>query len=217
MKQRGMSRWKKNKPWAKGIVIVTGLLAAIVGLLATAWCIYSASESRSIVVLNALLVWVTAIYACLTYRIVTAQRASLQAQILTKLLDDYFSQTMLNNMLLLKEFQRKHREGFDRAFGLSRVRSYDLVKDVDIARRCFKSYFYELFFLLETKVVTSSFVKKLVTPGAIAFLLEVIEPLEKATNKNYEKDRFQFFRDLYKEELAEGKGKFELPEWISRD
>lgn len=167
-------------------------------------------------IVTAILSVLTFVYVMLTCRIlraqwraVDAQHRAIQAQVLASLMDDYYSTDMLSSMLKLRQFQVSHGAEFARTFGRLRKDNYEEVKPVDEARRRVKRYFFKVFFLLESEVVTERFVKMVIVPSSVGFLREIVEPLEVEINRNYERDRFDRFARMYSDELSRGLGAIE--------
>ncbi len=83
---------------------------------------------------------------------------------------------------------------------------YSKIEQIDKDRRRYSHHFHKIRLLLDSGVVSESFVKKVVSSGQVNFLLEVIEPLEEALNPNYNHSTFDTFRRIYqKDDIRGGK------------
>ena len=63
--------------------------------------------------------------------------------------------------------------------------------------RLVANYFHRLRLLLEIRLVDGGFVKRLITPDQARFLLQMIEPIDKAQNANYDRSTYDVFRSLF--------------------
>jgi len=128
------------------------------------------------------------------------------AQILMQITDAYSSPEMLSVMLNLRNWQQQRGSDFAKKFGELRRSDYLKVESYDKDRRRYSHYFHKIRHLLDVGLVNESFVKNVVPPGQVDFLLEVIEPLEEATNPNYERSTFDTFKRIYhKDDIRGGK------------
>lgn len=126
------------------------------------------------------------------------------AQILMQITDAYSSPEMLSGMLNLRNWQQQHGPDFAKKFGEMRRNDYSKVEQVDKDKRRYSHHFHKIRLLLDSGVVSESFVKKVVSPGQVDFLLEVIEPLEEAINPNYDHSTFDTFRRIYRKDDIRG-------------
>jgi len=127
------------------------------------------------------------------------RKASL-AQILMQITDAYSSPEMLAGMLRLHSFKERFQENFGGVFAQLRENNYKDIKEIDEARRRYSHHFYKIWLLFDRGLVNKKFVKKVATHGQVDFLLETIEPLEKAIDPDYDHSTFDFFREIYPEE-----------------
>ena len=128
------------------------------------------------------------------------------AQILIQITDAYSSPEMLSGMLNLRNWQQQHGLDFATKFGEMRRSNYSKVEPIDKDRRRYSHHFHKIRLLLDSGVVSESFVKKVVSSDQVDFLLEVIEPLERELNPSYDHSTFDTFRRLYrKDDICDGK------------
>lgn len=119
--------------------------------------------------------------------------------------DAYSSPEMLSGMLNLRNWQQQHREDFANKFCEMRRSDYSKIEQMDKDRRRFFHHFRKIKLLLDSGVVNENFVKKVVSPGQVDFLLEIIEPLEKALDPNYDYSTFDTFRRIYYKDDIRGR------------
>lgn len=128
------------------------------------------------------------------------------AQILMQITDAYSSPEMLSGMLNLSNWKQQYGPDFAKKFGELRRNDYSKVEQIDKDRRRYSHHFHKIRLLLDSGVVSENFVKKIVSLGQVDFLLDVIEPLEKALNPNYNHSTFVTFRRIYnKNDVCSGK------------
>lgn len=128
------------------------------------------------------------------------------AQIIMQITDAYSSPEMLSGMLNLRSWQQQHGLEFAKKFGETRHTDYSKIEQIDKDRRRYSHHFHKIWLLLDSGVVSESFVKKVVSAEQVDFLLEVIEPLEEALNPNYNHSTFDTFRRIYhKDDIRGGK------------
>ena len=147
-------------------------------------------------------VFVAAIAAIAAWRSAKATKKTGLAQILMQITDAYGSDEMLSGMQKLRNWQRKHPTDFAEKLGEMRndLGEYAKIEEEDKARRRFSHHFYKIWLLFDRGLVNKSFVKKVAPRGQVDFLLEIVEPLEKAINPNYGHSTFDIFRALYSKE-----------------
>lgn len=126
------------------------------------------------------------------------------AQILMQIMDAYSSPEMLSGILNLRNWQQQHGSDFSKKFGEMRRSNYSKIEQIDKDRRRYSHHFHKINRLLDSGIVNESFVKKVISPGQVDFLLEVIEPLEEALNPNYDHSTFDTFRRIYNKDDAHG-------------
>ena len=110
---------------------------------------------------------------------------------------------MFESVKRLHDFKRKWEPEFGQIFKqLLQNKKYDLeyVAQVDAGRRRVSHYFHQIKALLDCGVVDENFVKKLVKSDQVDTLLDVVQPLEKAKNPDYDHSTFDTFRRLYHKE-----------------
>ena len=118
------------------------------------------------------------------------------AQILAQIVDSYGSSEMLSGMLSLRNWQEQNGPDFAKKFGLLRRVNYFAVKAIDEDRRRYSHHFHKIRILLNSGVVSKTFVRKVVSSDQVAVLLEVVEPLEKES-PYYKSLTFDTFRKIY--------------------
>jgi len=126
------------------------------------------------------------------------------AQILMQITDAYSSPEMLSGMLNLRKWQQQHESDFVKKFGEMRRNDYSKIEQIDKDRRRYSHHFHKIRLLLDSGIVNQSFVKKIISPGQVDFLLEVIEPLEEAISPNYDHSTFDNFRRIYGKDDTHG-------------
>ncbi len=94
---------------------------------------------------------------------------------------------------------------------------YSKIEQIDKDRRRYSHHFHKIRLLLDSGVVSESFVKKVVSSGQVNFLLEVIEPLEEALNPNYNHSTFDTFRRIYQKDDIRGGKTNESPRRLTAD
>ena len=133
-----------------------------------------------------------------------ATRKTTLAQIVIQITSAYGSEEMDGSLKRLYAFKRKYEKGFDDIFSelLNRpkreLRTY--ANQLDSDRRRVAHYFHQIRAMLDCKVVDEKFVKKLIKSDQVDTLLDVIEPLEKAKDPNYDHSTFDTFRKIYRKE-----------------
>lgn len=135
--------------------------------------------------------------ALAAWRSVKVTQKTASAQVLMQISDAYGSQEMLSGMINLRKWQQQHGSDFAKKFGEMRRADYSKIEQIDRDRRKYSHHFHKIKLLLNCRFVNKSFVKKVVSPGQVDFLLEVIEPLEEALNPNYDHSTFDTFRRMY--------------------
>jgi len=145
---------------------------------------------------------VAAVAAFFAWRSAKATEKTGLAQILMQITDAYSSDVMLEGMIRLRKWQENHPTDFATKFAEMRNNKdeYAKIEQEDKARRRYAHHFYKIWLLSDRKLVTKDFVKKVAPHGQVDFLLEIIEPLEKAINPVYGHSTLDFFRGIYRKE-----------------
>lgn len=122
-----------------------------------------------------------------------------------QIMGEYSSSEMLEGMLRLRTWTEQHGSDSAKIFGELRGSRYDEVKQIDEDRRRYSHYFHRIARLLQVGVVNEDFVKKVLLSSQVDFLLDVVEPLEKALTY-YDPSTFDTFRRIYRRsETCHGK------------
>ncbi|TFB11233.1 hypothetical protein E3V36_01730 [Candidatus Marinimicrobia bacterium MT.SAG.2] len=127
-----------------------------------------------------------AVAAGAAWRSARITNKAIRAPIILKLLSEYASHEMLENLRLLSIWN-------DRSAGTD-----DLPTDeLDRARRFVSHYFFKIYKLVDTNVVKEAFVRRLISSDQTDLYITVIESLEADLNPDYDQTPFDFFRDLH--------------------
>jgi len=121
------------------------------------------------------------------------------AEIIIQITDTYSSPEMLSGMIDLRSWKDRHQTDFAKKFAEMRNDrdEYAKIEQLDKDRRRYSHHFHQIRIMLDSGVVNESFVKQLVSPEQVDFLLEVVQPLEEAINPNYDHSTFDTFRRIY--------------------
>ena len=134
------------------------------------------------------------------WRSASETRKAAQAQIVIKITSTYSSTEMFESVKRLHNFKRKWEPEFGEVFKQllqNKNVDPDYITQVDTDRRRVSHFFYQVKVLLDCCVVDENFVKKLIKPDQVETLLDVVEPLEKAKNTDYDYSTFDTFRKIY--------------------
>lgn len=193
---------KKEKALFVLILIGIPLLMGVIVYKTT-----TSLDSTFIAALTAALVVVTCYYAYATRQILQANNKLVKttkntslAQIIMQLTDAYAQPEMLQGMKRLRHFKETHSADFGRKFSEMKKQNKKHYDTLDEDRRRFSHYFRTLFVMLDADVIDVEFLKKIVPPGKddqVDFLLQVIEPLEKEIDANYDTSMFVTFQKIY--------------------
>jgi len=147
-------------------------------------------------------VFVAACAAIAAWRSTKATERTGLAQILMQITDAYSSPEMLSGMVNLRSWKEKHPTDFADKFAEMRNDrdEYAKIEQIDKDRRRYSHHFYKIWLLSDRGLVNKGFVKKVAPRDQVDFLLEIIEPLEKAMNPKYDPLTFVFFRSIYHKE-----------------
>ena len=121
-------------------------------------------------------------------------------QILMQIMDAYSSDEMLEgirSLSLYKERWERDGKDFAKIFAEQRIRHYHMVEETDKHRRKYSYHFHKISRLLDFGIVDENFVKNLLTYEDVEPLFQIIEPMLKAMNPNYDRRTFETFRNLY--------------------
>ncbi len=163
------------------------LAAAIILLLVTAIYVFVISKQAED----------TKTLANETKELVEQSRKANEAELAVMLTDIYSSPEMLRGMRLLRHWQRDKGEGFAGVFALWRETQYHLVEAEDHARRLYSHYFYRIRLLLELGVLNVGYIRTVVQLEQVEFYFDVIVPMEKAMNPNYDRRTADTFGEIY--------------------
>ena len=124
-------------------------------------------------------------------------RVATTAQIMSSLLDEYRSAEMSDAMTWLRKVVQSYDlEVQDNLLDLRQKRPR-VYKDLNANRRLVSHFFGKIYLLQKAGYVDDAFVRTVVGQDAAEFYLEVIEPLEKAENPDYDKSAFEYFAKLH--------------------
>ena len=135
--------------------------------------------------------------AIAAWRAAYEAKKALQTQVIMNITDAYATPEMLDAMKELREFEREHNNKFADKFLEERNKGSDTGNHLDHCRRIIISHFLKIVRMKKLKLVDDSFVKEVAHPTGVQFLFEVIEPLERIINPNYDISVFDMFRKLY--------------------
>ena len=131
---------------------------------------------------------------------VEATENMVKAQIVVQITSTYSSSDMDESIKRLHNWRGKHPQDFAQLFEKGLREPNSITEQLDEDRRRFSHYFHQIRAMLDCEVVDESFVRKLVKPDQVDTLLDVVEPLEKAKNPNYDHSTFDLFRSMYRKE-----------------
>jgi len=117
------------------------------------------------------------------------------AQIVMQIMAIYSSTEMFDAMKNLR-WHQEHTPDFAKKFGNETFNSVT-IGTIDHNRRFIAHYFYRLRLLLETNLVDERFIRQVVTSDQVEFLLEIVEPLDKARNPDYDTSMYVAFRRMF--------------------
>lgn len=134
----------------------------------------------------------TALAAIASQRSAEETRKTTLAQLVIDLKDDYASSDMREGVLELIKFKKEHGNEFAQKFAKRRS------DKMDEYRRSYAHYFHKIAALLDTEVIDEAFVREVIQPDQVHILLNIVEPLEKKINSDYDRSTFDKFRRLFK-------------------
>ncbi len=142
-------------------------------------------------VLSAVAAMAATLIAFLTMR---ENRRMVFAQVILQVTRDYASSEMLKGAKSLNQFRSKYGKRYAAVFAKG-VKEGRFIKE-DNARRLFSHHFHQLRLLLDTGVLPKRFVRRIPSKYQVNYLLEMVEPLEKALNPKYNPSTFKVFRGM---------------------
>jgi len=130
---------------------------------------------------------------------VEATKNTVKAQIVMLITGTYGSEKMFESIKKLHDWRRGHGEKFAEVFG-SRLKEkgHTDAEQLDGDRRRVSHFFHQIRAMLDCEVVDENFVKKLIKSNQVDTLLDVVEPLAKAKDPEYDHSTFDTFRRIYR-------------------
>lgn len=165
---------KANLFTSKGLEVAAVLIGA-----ASAWFAYQAASEAA--------------------RSTQVSAASTQGELLNDILREYAQDSVLDDILLLRAYQREH-PNLESAFRDDRQHRYDQVREVDHARRRLAKYFLKIHKLHKAGILRGDILREAVTPSQVDLYIELVEPLTCATGKlasQCEREVGTFLRGLF--------------------
>ncbi len=138
--------------------------------------------------------------AIAAWRSAKATRKTVLAQIVMQITSAYSAPDMGESVKRLHDWRNKHPQDFAQLFEKGMREPNNITDQLNEDRRRVSHYFHQIKSLLDCGVVDEDFVKKLVQPDQVDTLLDVVEPLEKAKDPNYDHSTFDSFRKIYRKE-----------------
>lgn len=135
-----------------------------------------------------------------THRSAEETQKAIFAEIATNVLDAYSSPKMLSSKRELRQWQKEHGEEFAKKFAELRPERTDKINRIDRCRRRVSHHYYKIWRLYDGNIIDEEFVKVLMTPGQLDFLIEVNEPMERAINPDYNKEMFDTLCEIFDKE-----------------
>ena len=136
--------------------------------------------------------------AFFAWKSVKQTKKGVWAQIVMQLKGEYSSSEMGDGIKRLRDFKDKWGTDFNKAFTRMKKEKKEQYDELNEDRRRYSHYFHKIRSLLETDVVDKKFVKKVIHDDQVERLLDIVEPLEKEINSDYDPSTFQKFSELYK-------------------
>jgi hypothetical protein len=122
---------------------------------------------------------VAAIAAFAAWQAAAAAERSVRSQAVTRIMQLYASDAMLDGILAMTRFRDQHGENFADIFRLLREANDRSIAAVDYGRRRFSEYFSVLATLWELGLISERDVRQIVRPAQRAIYKEMVEPLER--------------------------------------
>jgi hypothetical protein len=148
----------------------------------------------AVAALGALGAVVAAIGSC---KSATETRKTALAQIVIQITSTYSSSDMGESVKNLHNWKKKHPEDFAQLFNKGLAEPNNITKQLDEDRRRVSHHFHQIEAMLDCGVIDEDFVRKLVKPDQVNTLLDIVEPLEKVKNPDYDHSTFDSFRRIY--------------------
>jgi len=147
------------------------------------------------------------------------QRNAISLQVILPLMDEVGGDQMRKAIIKISDFKRLNggENKFDKIYKelLGKRRTGKLtenerveLEEVDSARRRFSMIFHKMYRLRKSKVVNDEIVKLVIGPDSAHLFLNVVKRLEVAISDNYNRDLFDFSRQLYTEKELIEKGAY---------
>jgi hypothetical protein len=133
--------------------------------------------------------------AIAAWRYARETRKTYHAQIVLALTESYSSPKMHDAMKNLRWYKENTPDFMER-FARKDLNE-SAMSSIDSNRRLYAHYFHRLRILLTTSTIDETFLKRIVSPDQVDFLFEIIEPLDKAANPDYDTSTYEIFRKLY--------------------
>ncbi len=126
-----------------------------------------------------------------------ATENTVKAQIVMEITSTYSSSDMGESVKRLHDWKRQYPQDFAQLFEKGLREPNNITEQLDGDRRKVAHYFHPIRAMLDCGVVDEDFVRKLVKPDQVDILLDVVEPLVKAKDPNYDHSTFDTFRRIY--------------------
>jgi uncharacterized membrane protein (DUF485 family) len=123
-----------------------------------------------------------------------------EASLRLQIKEPFDTDEMKDGKKKLADFAR--RPDFANVFAGMLAKNDPEAKVLDLARGRYSHAFYNRIFILLPNV-SDEFIKTTVALDEVLFLLDVIQPMEKAKNPDYDTKMFDMFRKMYEKELEE--------------
>ena len=138
--------------------------------------------------------WFSACYARKAAKL--TQKAA-EGQLLLNILEGYRLEKMKESLRLLRSWQRKHASSeFEKQWKLCFDKGDEEAIQVDEARRYVTMYFWRVFRLFRAKYVSEEFVRNACHNDGIEVLFQVIEPLARELDSQYDRTLFEELRRI---------------------
>jgi len=125
-----------------------------------------------------------------------ATRKAAEARLLLSFLESYSDPEMLQALRELRQWRADKAEDFAKKWRAAMDALDTSAQVVDRARRKVKGYFFHALRLYEAGYTSEHFLREVASVDGVNILYDIVEPLERALNPEYDKERFQRIRDL---------------------